>query len=170
VCNLVTDPGGDSWLSGHQDTVAYPSLDIVSADVASDGVTLAAAIRVKQLTESDSNAPGGRQWLINFTNGNNSVGLFATKSSQGEYFGEGTGQFDYAHNEVRIRIPLSKLPNAKIVKGSVLRGFNVTTTLVVGLDPSLNFGYGPTVGSPEDQASATSSYVVGKASCLKVGP
>src|SRR5262245_27463636 len=62
VCNLVTDPAGDaSLLAGASGQGYDASLDIISADVASDGKTITAVVRVKTLAKpaNDTAAPLG---------------------------------------------------------------------------------------------------------------
>src|SRR5436309_3219817 len=69
VCHLIVDKASDSGPdtnaaggSAAASSVYDSSLDIVGGDVASDGKTITAVIRVAKLTTSDSMAPLGRQW------------------------------------------------------------------------------------------------------------
>jgi hypothetical protein len=168
VCNLLKDDPGDAWLARQPNSVAYPSLDIVSADVASDGVTLSAAIRVKQLTQSDNNAPAGREWDISFSSGNDRIGFTAVKKYDGEFFNV-TGIFDYAKNEIRFKIPVKGL-KAKLTKGTILDRLDVTGSVLAGLPTAAGFGSGPAIGGPVDQGTSapTTRYTIGTPSCLKV--
>jgi hypothetical protein len=174
ICNLVKDATGDAGvLSNAGGATTYdPSLDVLSADIGVTGTMLTAVIRVKDLTQTDNLAATGRTWAISFANGTASVGLNAYLSTAGgEQFNTSKGIFDYAHDQIRIHVALADLPNAKIKKNSVLRGFYVTSNVVVGLDPTLNAGYSfAPLGAPADSTdTTTASFKVGAASCVKVG-
>ncbi|HWL34937.1 MAG TPA: hypothetical protein VNQ77_01965 [Frankiaceae bacterium] len=173
ICNLIKDTAGDAGLGGAAaaGTTYDPSLDILSADLAVSSSMLTAVIRVKDLTKDDTLAPTGRTWNISFTNGTQSVGMSAYLSPLGgEQFSTKKGVFDYAKDQIRIHVALADIPNAKIKKGSVLRGFYLATNVVVGLDPSLNAGssFAP-LGGSTDSTTSTAAFTVGSLSCVKVG-
>lgn len=174
VCNLLKDAPSDAGVLGNAGgpQTYDPSLDIVSADIGVSTTMLTAVIRVKDLTRESTISPTGRTWGIAFANGTQGVGLNAYVSPLGgEQFNTGKGKIDYAADQVRIHVLLKDLPHAKIKKGSVLRGFYVTSNVVVGLDPSLNAGYSfAPFGSAADFTEATpASFTVGSLSCVKVG-
>jgi hypothetical protein len=179
VCKLVADPANDSGpLAAQSQTAGYdPSLDIVSADVASDGKNVTAVIRVKQLTAytasaPDAGSPLGREWQFNLViNATHSYGLAAFDGPFGSNFTTGAkgGVFDYAHNEIRITQPLSALPFA-LPKGSVMNSLQATAYSTLQLDPAAGFG-NATILSLEDTAAAKAGtkYLAGTPSCVKVG-
>lgn len=172
VCNLVKDAADDASVGGVGATTYDPSLDIVSADIGVSGTMLTAVIRVKDLTRSDTLGTTGRTWGLSLSNGTASVGLNAYVSPLGgEQFNTGKGKIDYAADQVRVHVLLKDLPHAKIKKGAVLRGFYVTSNVVVGLDPSLNAGhaFAPLSGAVDATPATTAAFPVGTLSCVKVG-
>jgi len=179
VCNLIKDLESDSGpLVAQGQTTGYDqSLDIVSADVASDGKNLTAVIRLKKLTEftntaPDTNSPLGREWQFNLViNVTHNYGLAAFDGPFGKNFTTGAdgGVFDYAHNEIRITQPVSALPFA-LPKGTPMSTLTATAYSVLQLDPAAGFG-NATILSQEDTAAAKpgTKYSAGAASCVKVG-
>jgi hypothetical protein len=172
VCNLVTDIPGDASPLNNGVSQAYaPSLDILSADVASNGKVITAVIRVKALTKSEQNSPFGRQWELTAKDGNSSLGFDVYDGPFGTFFSAGTGVLDYAHNEVRISVPVKDI-TLPLTPGTVLTGFSVSTSTVVEFDPAATLGnaFAPPGGS-EDSATApaTVKYMVGALSCVKPG-
>jgi hypothetical protein len=179
VCNLVTDLASDSGpLAAQGQTSGYDaSLDIVSADVATDAKNLTAVIRVKKLTPftpsaPDTNSPLGREWQFNMLiNGNHPYGLTAFDGPFGPNFTTGAkgGVLDYAHNEIRITQPLSAMPFA-LPKGSVMNSLQATVYSVIQLDQTAGFGYATILGQEDTAAGkATTKYFAGTPSCVKVG-
>ena len=140
-------------------------------DIGVDAKTLTGVIRVKDLTESSTTGTTGRTWSISLSNGTSTLGLAAFLSpAGGQKFSTGRGVFDFANDQVRIHATLADFPNAKIKKGAVLRGFYVTSNVVVGLDPSYNAGYAFAPFSAADATRATpAAFPVGAASCVRVG-
>ena len=118
VCNLITDPAGDT-------TGPSTALDIVSGDVASNGKTFTAVIRLAALAESDLSSPTGIAWGMQVTSPKSELPyyLLATKfqgaaveftygqvnGNQLEEAGVGTGVLDVAKKEVRIDAPVKAL-------------------------------------------------------------
>lgn len=174
-CKLVVDDVGKAGvLSSVAGSATYdPSLDIVSADIASNATTLTAVIRVKDLTPTSTMSPGGRTWGLTFANGTVSVGLNAYLSDNfGKQFStKQGGVFDFAKDEIRIHVALADVAYAKIKKGSLLRGLYVTSNSVVAFDPAMGLGYGfpPFAGSTDDATAPKSVYPAGALSCVKVG-
>jgi hypothetical protein len=179
VCNLVTDPAADSgpFAAQGQSSGYDPSLDIVSADVASDTKNLTAVIRVKHLaqfspTTPDTNSPLGREWQFNLViNATHNYELAAFDGPVGPNFTTGAngGTLDYAHNEIRITQSLSALPFA-MPKGSPMTSLRATAYSTVQLDSAAGFG-NATILSQEDVATGkpTAKYFAGTPSCVKVG-
>lgn len=173
ICFLVKDATGDAGIQGNAGgSHTYDaSLDIVSMDIAVDATRLTGVIRVKDLTETSTTGTTGRTWSISMSNGTSTLGLAAYWSPLGEeQFNTKSGVFDTVKDEIRIHAKLADFPNAEIKKGSVLRGFYVTSNVVVGFDPSLNAGYAFAPFTSADATPATTaSFPVGAASCVKVG-
>src|SRR5437764_15191751 len=61
VCHLITDPATDGPPSGDS------SLNIISADIASNASAITAVIRVQKLADPDLTAPEGRFYELEFT-------------------------------------------------------------------------------------------------------
>lgn len=190
-CNIVTDAAGDTFLLRYQEIPpggAYgpqeDSLDIVSADLASDGKVLTAVIRLKNLAAAASTSPGGAGYDLNFTSPNSKLGLFmrATRTSAGEVFEAGfkdpvgagginlttlstilspaTGVFDAAKNEIRMHVPLAVFDAQGGIKKDNLLTFGEVTS-------------GRAAGSRSVFADAAvaeaATYKVGADSCVKPG-
>jgi hypothetical protein len=118
VCNLITDPTGDTMGPS-------TALDIVSGDVASNGKTFTAVIRLAALAESDLSSPTGIAWGMQVTSPKSELPqyLLATKfqgeaveftygqvnGNRLEEAGVGTGVIDIAKKEVRIHAPVKAL-------------------------------------------------------------
>jgi hypothetical protein len=141
-CLLVQDPAGDTFAARYQETgqelgapVPYgpqeDSLDLVSADVASNAKTLTAVIRVNKLSDA-ATSPAGRSYDLNFTipgapNALYIRAVLATGSAPTYEAGykmpvgaeginpttlatklaDGTGTADTKKNEIRIHVPIS---------------------------------------------------------------
>lgn len=177
-CNIITDAPNDSGpISGKAGAPLYdPSLDIVSADIATNATMITAVIRVKQLTQSDSTWPFGRQWAFQFTTSTgHNYGFIAYDSQFGQAASVGQLKLDTAHNEVRVSAKLSDLPFA-LPKGTtlgVLQAYSYAAVQFPAVSPATQ----PTTAlalpgwSTEDNAAApaTSKYSVGTQTCVKVG-
>lgn len=184
VCNVVTDDTGDTFLLRSQDGVQpgpqEDALDLVSADLASDGKTITAAIRVKAISAAAPTAPGGRGFDINFAGPANPTELFvrATVSATGAVtteagsrgetvgvtrvstvLGTGTGVLDAAKNEVRFSFPVAVF--------ATVGGFKVGDTLAFG-EITTGRAAGPRAVFA-DVAVPGTSYKVGTPSCVPLG-
>lgn len=188
VCNLGVDPEGDTFLARYQEDPRLPSpvygpqedsLDIVSADLASDGKVVTAVIRVKNLGAAASTAPTGRGYEFTFLSSKteNILYLRALKASSEAFevgfkeplevgvttlytsLGEATGVFDVAKSEVRITAPLSVFDAQGGVKnGDKVTLGEITTGRIAG--PRTPFA---------DALVGEKSYKIGDASCVKPG-
>lgn len=184
VCNVVTDEKDDTFLLRSQDgTQPGPQengLDLVSADLASDGKTITAAVRVVDIDAAVPTSPGGRGFDINFAGPANAAELFVRAvvsatgavtteaGNRGETVGvtrlstvlaSGTGVLDVAKNEVRFSFPVSVFTPAGGFKvGDSLSFGEITTGRVAG--PRAVFA---------DVAVPGTLYKVGTPSCLAVG-
>lgn len=173
-CNIIKDNPNDSGpASGTAGAPLYdPSLDIVSADVATNATTITAVIRVKQLTQSDSTRPYGREWSLDFTTSTGHTSEFTAYDGPFGQQSAGHLTMDYAHNEVRISAKLSDLPFA-LPKGTTLGVLQAYTYAPVQFpaNPAGSHGFLAPALSSEDSAlaPATSKYSVGTPTCVKVG-
>lgn len=176
VCNLIVDKAGDASVLGPDPSDA--SLDILSADVASNAKHLTAVLRVRNLSAS-SLAATGRNYYVQFSTptAKNPIYLsyettpYGNYSSWGAlergaggvgsytYEGDATATVNKAKNEIRVTVPIGKLaalarlkPGAKITKlhANTSAGFVVLVSDV-------------------DEADSTKTYIAGAPSCVKPG-
>jgi hypothetical protein len=174
ACNLLTDAPNDAGLQNNPNGLTYdPSLDVISADVATNAKDISWVIRVAKLRKDDPQRhPGGMRYEFTVTVGTASVSLFVTTRPTGEIIWPETATktaWDETKNEIRVTQPIAKLPTS-FKNGAVLRNFQVLTFSVVGLDPSI-FRSGNVKLWQADNAvaDAKSSYVAGSPSCVKIG-
>lgn len=195
VCNLVVDEAGDANLSG---VPGGTGDDIVSADVASDGVTITGVVRTASLALNDPEWLNGRAYFAEFTAPGSPDVLFLqarnyptgviysygysgvdpTSGINTSYtLGSATGVIDTAKKEVRISAPVKGFVDgakAKLAKGSKLTALSARLFRQggQGLVPSQTVaGTRVPVGGVNvllDDAFGT-SYVVGTPSCVAVG-
>jgi hypothetical protein len=182
VCNLFTDPAGDGtgFLLTDQNYLPNdPQLDIVSGDVASDGKTITAVLRLSALDKTDSNAPTGRTYYVNFGIGDVELNLSAALDQDGGVtyqagfqdtasragLGAVTGVLDLAKKEVRIHAPLSifaeKLP---LKAGTKLEYVEGLAQRYVG-----NRTAGRGVTPSADATDPGKAYTIGAPSCVVPG-
>lgn len=195
VCNLVVDDTGDAELAG---VPGGTGDDIVSGDVASDGVTVTGVVRTASLAVNDPEWLNGRAYFAEFTAPGSADVLFLqarnyptgviysygysgvdpTSGINTSYtLGSATGTIDTAKKEVRISAPVKGFVDgakAKIAKGSKLSGLGARVYRQggQGLVPSqtVNGTRVPLGGFNVLLDEATgSSYVVGHPSCVAVG-
>lgn len=195
VCKIVVDAAGDAAYAG--EVPGDKGDDILSGDVASDGKTLTAVLRLADLQSPNSSAPLGQQFSMEFSvKGYDALLFLAARSyPTGPKFvygysakdavlpltvsyplGDAKGVIDTAKEEVRISAPTSGFSGAKvkIVKGSKLTALTAKTYRILGqgLVPSQNVGPARVplggLSTPFDDATG-SSYVVGTPSCVKPG-
>ena len=195
VCKIIVDAAGDAAYAGVVPGDAGD--DILSADVAGDGKTLTAVLRLADLQAPNPSAPLGQQFYLEFSvKGYDALLFLAARSyPTGPKFvygysgedpvlplttsyplGDAKGVIDPAKEEVRISAPTSGFSGAqvKIVKGSKLTALTARTYRILGqgLVPSQNVGPARVpiggLSTPFDDATGT-SYVVGTPSCVKPG-
>ena len=163
VCNLVVDPATDGPPTGDA------SLNIVSADVATNATTITAVIRVQKLSDPDLMAPQGRFYELQFTGTSQQIGvpIYAMLSPAGNTFegGAGTGVVDVAKNEIRISVPLSHWTGAgSVVPGPPFHDFIVYADISNGAEPIPT-----TFTTLGDTATSKATYQPGTPSCVAVG-
>ena len=175
VCNLVTDDAGDT---GYLAFPASDAIDILSADVASDGTKLTAVLRVKKYTANETNTFFGKRYIVAFEGAglkpmyltllDYPVGLtynFGSTSTDAAgrttYTSDGTatGSVDADKGVITITTTAADLDAAgygKLTKGKDLSNINAVTFRRIG-----------TALEPGDDASSSKKYTVGAASCVK---
>lgn len=153
TCNTITDAKGDTFLTRTQNNPpngASPvfgpqddALDIVNADLASDGKVVTAVVRIAKLSRSISTSPSGMTVGVDFIIGTSDsvvrlqAALVAGQPDRFEvaaksvdalpntpmtFLGTGTGVVDLAKNEVRISAPAAVFGE----HGTVARGVKLT--------------------------------------------
>ena len=172
VCNLITDPVGDS-------TGPTQTLDVVSGDIASDKKKITAVIRMVDLAETDPTSPTGLSWSIRF----NAAGadlpyyILAQKDARGNTgfsfgqisgtntlttLGGATGIIDVAKKEVRIHVRATDL---RIKPGTELTGLLAQGRRFIG-EPSVAGLY---LNTDSSDPATSKPYVMGAPSCVKPG-
>jgi hypothetical protein len=175
VCNLVVDETGDTASAPFP---ASNAIDIKSADVASDGTTLTAVLRVAKYTANETETVYGKRYIVAFEGAglkpmyltalDYPVGVSynfgeVTDSATGpSYSSTGTakGSIDAAKGEITISVSAADLAAAsfgKLTNGGVLKGINAVTFRRVGNQLF-----------PGDDASTSKKYTVGAPSCVAV--
>lgn len=182
VCNLVTDPKGDTYITRDQDIIGVygpqeDALDITSADIASDAKNITAVIRVVKLAKTIATG-AGQGYELEFTSPGAAGPLYlaasilngtetysvgkrdATTNTSTSLGKDATGVFDLAKSEVRITAPISDFAS----EGQGAKpGARLSPTLVTA---SRNL---VAVNVFADNASGTGTYIAGNPSCVKVG-
>jgi hypothetical protein len=182
VCNLMTDPKGDA---SFLDTLPNdPSLDIVSADVATDAKTLTGVLRVDKYSAVSPTSPLGRGYYVMFNAPKSEFPIYLNvqvtpdltrfawgtretlASGNGSYVrqGDATGVIDAATSELRISVPLSAVAAiTKLSPGTKLTALTASTTSVLGT--SVSGGLVATI----DDAAGSKAYIAGTPSCVTPG-
>ncbi|MCU1672093.1 MAG: hypothetical protein JWN77_206 [Frankiales bacterium] len=173
VCNLVTDAAGDAAVAGPSDK----NLDILSADVASNGKVVTAVIRLAGYSDTDTQAPFGRTYYVGFNAPGDenqlyvSVGVdpvlgetYDMGDLQGNLYtssGSASGSIDAAKGVLTVTAPADMGGLVSLKKGTKLTDLEAKATALVGLAGT---GLVQTV----DDATG-GSYTVGTTSCVTPG-
>ena len=198
-CKIVTDRTGDTYAVRYQNNPPVPapvpmgpqddSLDLLSSDLASDGKTLTAVVRVKKLARTTQTSPFATSYNVDFAvpGGAGYATLRAILTASGDSFealsksdtanvpstflGSVKGTVDFKKNEVRIHAPLSVFASfAKIKKGTKLTPFETTTGRAHPVGLPIPAGQPmPTRGLNSDVAEGGKVYKVGDKTCVTVG-
>ena len=192
-CNVITDATGDAV---YNNVPGDNAEDIVSGDLASDGKTLTAVVRVKALAYPDPQWAPGHVYSVSFgLKGMSADEIFVAARTypQGVQYILGhraldptsgintsykdadvTGAIDTGKGEVRITVPVSALAKlGKISKGTVIKGATAKTERIAGqgVVPSQDAGGTrvPLGGLllQEDISDGGKAYTVGAKSCVK---
>lgn len=199
VCDLVTDKPGDAngiqlGLASQEPTEnAGPSddvMDILSADVAANPTTITGVVRLKKLAATDTSAPSGINWSINFTIGGVPFSLQAYADPTGAvsytgsyvdpklggqlYAGNLNGTFDTKKSEIHISIPTDTIAKqAAVTNGTLVTAINAAAgpeVLVPEATGALGGGALLTDNpNTVDQTANGKDYKVGTLSCVTPG-
>jgi hypothetical protein len=188
-CKIVTDAAGDATLLPGAGPTSN-SLDITSADVASDKKRITVVIRVKKLATSDpAFSPTGQRWNFTFTADTQELTFTALTDPTGKptfqasyldpvqggsiYGGGVTGVLDLAKNEIRMTAELDLFAaQATIKAGTKLTELGADAGAIIAVpDLAGLFGGGSllTLNPPaNDSAESTKTYVAGSKTCVTV--
>jgi hypothetical protein len=177
ICNNVSDPAGDVGLYGATGNTPDDALDIRSGDLGSNAKGVTAAIRLAKLSSPAPTSPGAAVYELRFehrksgevytlwasiTGGQATFGVGTVDTSASAEMavstGTATGVVDTAKNEIRIFAPYSALGGAKVgVKASI-------DGIVVKRGVPTNY-----YGRYADEGAASKSFLLGAATCVKLG-
>ncbi|MDP9100989.1 MAG: hypothetical protein M3N21_02435 [Actinomycetota bacterium] len=207
VCNLVSDPApdGHQFYAGNVDSHLNPvpttgqddTMDVVTADLATDAKNLTTVIRMRKAARSSSSSPTGIQWQFNFNadgyqlftavtsdpvNGlQGTFGYFDKTVGGYSIAGKATAVVDPATNEVRVTVPLATLNSPTGTAGgagaAIKSGTKFDTMIAsAGGAVIINSPGGPisgtllTNGMPSGEVDTSDkTYVGGSPSCVVVG-
>lgn len=177
ACHLVTDPAGDATDASLGDgipglpTGVAPNddhLDILSADLESDGKTVKAVVRLKDVGV-DPTSPFVTRVFVTFRVGSHTAEFLALRMQAGDefyFYGDGSGgrtegTVDAARKEIRMSVPVvgSGVP---VKRGTVFSDVRVRADRWV-IYPLRTFPGG--VALTADTASTDRRYVVGSRAC-----
>lgn len=180
ICKNVLDDKGDvvATQAAPESVTPDPALDLVSADLGSNTKVVTAAIRLDKLARPASTSPGGTVYELRFTHAKSDLvyTLWAHVTGATATYGVGTveganptpetvnstgtatGVVDLAKSEVRITAPYSALGGAKA-------GVKASIDNVVVKRSAANQYY----GRYADNQTGGKGFVLGAASCVKVG-
>ncbi|HVE74560.1 MAG TPA: hypothetical protein VNA30_05650 [Mycobacteriales bacterium] len=179
-CKLVQDARGDATAAAVTEPAPLPNnpqLDVLSADLASDGRTLTAVLRLDALAATDANAPTGRGYHLSFAAGEAVLVLSAhidamgtatysagsEEASTAMRLGEASGRIDLAKREIRIHAPVSAFAS----KAALRPGSQVTSLLA---RTQRGVSAGPVArGVVADNTEPSGRYALGAPSCVAVG-
>ena len=177
VCNMVLDPANDTETGKNAPAAYDPALDVVSADLVTDGTTITVAIRVAGLTSPL--APEGRYYEAKFWYVGSPyvyafqayVGPVQPVEPYADFFSPVV--VDSARNEIRITEQAAKITGApKLRRGMVIEHLFVGTDQgdpALPVPPTFKV-LGDQAGSQRNVAGPPSKpYTVGAPSCVKLG-
>ncbi|HVF19756.1 MAG TPA: hypothetical protein VNA14_05900 [Mycobacteriales bacterium] len=195
ACQLVTDPEGDGGMWGQvpPGTPAYPtSLDILSADIATNAKQFTAVIRVSQLQSFEQGSPTGIGFAIHVTVNKQRFRLAASRNPGSdpvftmegriEYVGDENnggatygliglidGIFDEDASEIRMTAPMKNF-TPKVQRGARFNDLRLWSYYEAGYasDTENRRPWGGANHSA-DRAESKATYAAGAPSCVKVG-
>lgn len=199
ACSIITDAKGDTFATRAQDArgVFGPqddALDIVSADLASDGKVVTAAVRLVKLSRSISTSPTGLTLGLDFLIGSSTSvvrlqavmvrgaedrfevsakAADAVPNAPSTFVGQVTGIVDEKNNEVRITAPAAMLaPYGALKQGTKLIPNEAESATSSRGVPAITSTPGQpmtTRGPFADIAAAGKAITVGAPSCVVPG-
>lgn len=169
VCNLVKDDATNdgTGIGNGFPAVAPndPTLDVLSADVASNATTLTAVIRLASVdfAPTQGSAQTGHAYDVTFMARGTAVVVRGVIAPTGESWagGKGKGTVDKVKKEVRIHVPIASLavpfkPNEKLTE------LRATSWRWVGSVGEVTLGL-------VDRANGVAPYTASAPSCVTVG-
>lgn len=198
-CNTITDAAGDTFAVRSQDAQGVygpqdDGLDIRSADLASDGKVVTAAVRIAKLSRSVSTSPMGLTVGVDFLIGDSDSvvrlqavlpsgqpdrfevsarSLDALPNTPSTFVGAVTGVVDLPKNEIRISAPAALLapygalkPGVKLFPNEAESATASRTVPPITTTPGAPMS---TRGTFADIAASGKPVVVGEASCVVPG-
>ena len=192
VCHLVTDDRGDAGTTAIPHVPGGDTDDILSADVASDGRTVTAVLRMADVQDPDPVAPTGRGYTLSFqlrgapttyflhvrtyaTGTRYQFGSYAVDGTGQSYvrvLGDGTGRVSPTAHEVRVSAPAAAFRPQQVRRGATLVSLTARAYRWWGQGLVDDQDVGPVhvplygTGSAFDEAFGD-RYVVGTPSCVK---
>lgn len=184
-CGRVIDPARDDAVVGHdRGVVSFGSLDVVSADMATDAARVTVVVRVAKLASLELGSPTGIEYKLSAESAGRKYTFVAQRLPEGDrfrvfvtgtaptdigpnhgYVGDATGVFDVRASEVRMTAPL-RLIGSPVARQSVFGRFKVTTYRQVG---TANETFPATSSASADMAESNREYLAGTRTCVKVG-
>ena len=176
VCNLVLDDAGDASVLGPDPSDS--TLDILSADLASDAKNVTAVLRVKSLSGSSA-AATGRNYYVQIQTASAKYPIYFSyeTSPLGDFFswgdlepgaggvdsytgkGDAIGTVDKVKNEIHLTVPVKELSAlANLKPGVKVTSITANTTAAFVV-----------LVTTVDEAEGTKAYIAGTPSCVKTG-
>ena len=166
-CRLVTDPAGDA--TGAAGGIANPNgdtgLDVVGADLATNGTSATVVFRLQKVNQTDSMSPTGRYFALSFQAKGKAVSTVAVVISETGITPAGT-KLDATANEIRVTVPLAEAGLAGVKAATPITTFKVTTSRWLG---AASARQGQPFGDPVDTATGRLTYPAHGRSCVVVG-
>ena len=196
VCRLIEDPAGDAKIH-YQDPPdeAYPhTLDVRSADFASDATRLTVVIRLTELMEYDTRSPGGLGYQARFSTPTGHFLLLADRvawdrvedarsiedhvavwrvsgppprGGTGAQTGNRLGNGYVVFDDDLAEVRMTVPLEVLQQHATITRGTRLTN-LWVGSGHKYHAGVGHG-GTPSDEARTDHAYVAGTQTCVRVG-
>lgn len=171
TCRLAVDPPDDA--TGTAAGAAGPSdagLDLEAVDLATSATELTVVFDVLSLSRFDFLAPAGRAYTATFTVNGKAVTVRAVvtpaeQTGNDWAGGLGRGVVDEAASQVRMTVPLAKLPLGAL-KADATRFTALSATAHRWAGPAAS---GAAVGDAVDTAGPGTTYVHRQRSCVRVG-
>lgn len=189
VCHLVTDPRGDAAVVATPHVPGGDTDDLLSADIASNGRTVTAVLRMVAIAVPDPVAPMGRSYVFSFMLRGATLPYFlavrtyptGTRYEYGSYsidatgqsyvrvLGHGTGSVNATTREVRVSAPVAGFLPRSVRRGTTLVELSASVYRHLGQvmeDPDVAPVHAPYLATKFDEGQGD-RYVVGTPSCVR---